>query len=175
MFTGTALTSFTLDLPKLKFGDAMFSSSTIASFTSAMPELEDGSYMFSNCLKLTSITLSLPKLKDAQQMFDSCKALKTLSLDAPLLENCSSMLSFSSDVVGTVTSVHLNAPKLTKGTYAFYYCTSLVSFSGDLSSLLYGNGMFMGCKLDGQSVATIYNSIPTITLPKGSSNHDYLG
>ena len=85
------------------------------------------------------------------------------------------MLSFSASVPGTVTSVHLNAPKLTKGNSAFYYCTSLVSFSGDLSSLLYGYYMFYGCKLDGQSVATIYNSIPTITLPKGSSNYDNMG
>jgi hypothetical protein len=108
-------------------------------------------------------------------MFSSCKALKTLSINAPLLEDCTDMVGHSADGVGTITSVHLNAPKLRKGSYAFYYCTSLTAFSGDLSSLIYGVGMFYGCKLDGTSVATIYNSIPTITLPKGYKNRDYMG
>lgn len=39
-----------------------------------------------------------------------------------------------------------NLSSLTDGSYMFYYCTSLASFSGDLSSLTDGTLMFGGCK-----------------------------
>jgi hypothetical protein len=65
MFSWSALTAFTLDLPKLKKGNYMFAGTAITSFTAAMPELETAANMFGNCAKLTSATLSSPKLKYA--------------------------------------------------------------------------------------------------------------
>jgi hypothetical protein len=169
----SALTSFTSELPKLKTANEMFNSSTLlATFTaSEMPELVYADRMF-NYTKLTSFSMTLPKLKDANFMFEHCKSIKTFSLIAPELETANNLLSCT-ETAGVVTTAHLDAPKLKTCTRGFQNCTSLTTFTGDLSSLLDGTYMFYYCKLDGPSVANIYNSIQTITIPK--SEYDNVG
>lgn len=45
----------------------------------------------------------------------------------------------------------------------FNYCYNLESFNSDLSSLTDGTEMFIGCKLDAESLECIADTLPTVT------------
>ena len=171
MFSESGITSFNNELPKLVNGDRMFYKTPIVAFDKVLPELVNGDRMFNSCEKLTSVTLSAPKLKYAEQMFYSCIGLKTLTINADelidgymLVDNCTAL-----------TTATLSAPKLKYADLMFYGCNNLTSFSGDLSSLQDGRGIFYMCKLDGPSVANIYNSIPQNPYPVSTKGTDGVG
>ena len=149
----------------------MFSESSITSFDSDLPEMVDGSNMFEECYKLQTVNINAPKMKYSDTILANCTGLTSATINAPEMISGNNMLFGST----SLTTVELNAPKLMNGYCAFYGCTNLTTFSGDLSSLKEGYDMFYKCKLDGASVANIYNTIPDITVPHSTYALDYVG
>lgn len=61
----------------------------------------------------------------------------------------------------SLTTFSSDLSSLTNGLEMFYNCPALTSFNADLSSLMNGNNMFAGTKLDTASVQNIADSINT--------------
>ena len=137
----------------------MFSESSITSFDSDLPEMVDGSNMFEECYKLQTVNINATKMKYSDSILANCTVLTSATINAPEMISGDNLLFGST----SLTTVELNAPKLINGYRAFSGCSNLTTFSGDLSSLKEGCDMFYKCKLDGASVANIYNTIPSIS------------
>lgn len=78
MFSNTALTSWEINLPSMKIGDAFLSQSSVSSFNADLSSLVDscsytGSGMFQNCYNLTSFRSNLSHLKGGYLMFSGCQ------------------------------------------------------------------------------------------------------
>lgn len=69
---------------------------------------------------------------------------------------------FSESKASKIQSVEFNGPSLKNGG-ALFGGTELEEFSGDLSSLLTGQGMFSGCRLSLNSIQNIANCINDIS------------
>lgn len=65
-------------------------------------------------------------------------------------------------------------PKLASANEMFLSCSSLTTFSGDLSSLIYGVNMFKGCsKLSLESIEHIANTINNISVLDKNDDNDW--
>ena len=161
------LETFYAKLGELAYGDGMFSGcsnlETVSSGDGNMfNKLIDGQYMFCECSSLSGFEHDLPKLKNGSHMLYGCSNITTfygnlssLTDGNSMFKNCYNLEKFSNDA----GELHLS--KLTNGNDMFYCCTSLSTFYGNLSSLVTGDGMFVGCNLNSESVETILKTIPS--------------
>ena len=86
-FSGTALKSFTVDMPNLVDSYNMFESvNTLEIFASDLPHLLWGGCMFMNCQKLKTFIGETPSLENGESMFYHCHALDTFIGDLSSLE-----------------------------------------------------------------------------------------
>ena len=160
------LETFYAKLGELAYGDGMFSGcsnlETVSSGDGNMfNKLIDGQYMFCECSSLSGFEHDLPKLTNGSHMFSFSNItsfygnLSSLTDGNSMFKNCYNLEKFSNDTGET----HLS--KLTNGNEMFYCCTSLSTFYGNLSSLVTGDGMFVGCNLNSESVENILKTIPS--------------
>lgn len=150
------LESFEGDLNDLVNGSNMFTyDAKMTSFkTTNLDKLDTARNMFFQN-PITEFTYELPSLRIASAMFQSTN-LALFDKNFPLLVNGEYM--FFGCV--TLTSFNAQTPLLEKGLHMFSG-TKLVSFSGNLSSLQSGGGMFSYCRLDKPSVQNIINCLRT--------------
>lgn len=99
---------------------------------------------------------------------------QSLKINAPKVTSCividliddkeiiSTPFRLLGDNVNKIQSIEFNAPSLKNG-YGLFGDTRLEEFSGDLSSLLIGEWMFIGCHLSLNSVRNIANCINDIS------------
>ena len=161
------LETFYAKLGEFAYGDEMFSGCSNLEIVSSgdgnmFNKLINGQYMFCECSSLGNFEHDLPKLTNGDHMLYGCSKitafygkLSSLEDGNSMFENCYNLEKFSNDL----GELHLS--KLTNGSKMFYNCTSLSTFYGNLSSLRTGDGMFVGCNLNSESVETILKTIPS--------------
>lgn len=156
MFNKSPIT--TLECPSFEsvlYGQYMFSKTGLTTFSYDMPNLIDGSYIFSEC-KLTSFNSKLSNVQKFDGAFNKNTTLTSFVTDS--LEKVESAAKAFYNT--KLTKWSYNLPALKNGENMFYGNTSLTSFVSTLGSLEKGTGMFSNCKLDGQSVMHIVDSLP---------------
>ena len=92
MFNRTPITSFEIEVPKLKIGTRMFQMCiNLASFDVDLSSVTEGRSMFAGCQSLESFTSDLSNLENGEGMFSGCSALTTFSADLGSLCDGTSM------------------------------------------------------------------------------------
>ena len=138
-YQSTNLSNFSLELPNLKDGTAMFEKSVINSFEGTLDSLTNGTNMFYGCQKLAYFKSDLNSLINGDSMFYSCSGLEyhfrcddlsSLENGHKMFYNCG-ISYFDTDMVSLID-----------GAYMFHDCKNLTSFNSDLKSLTNGELMF---------------------------------
>lgn len=166
--------------PKLIYGQSMFRKCyNLEKFEAELPKLENGSFMFSDCHSLKEFEVELPKLEKAVQMFNNCEGLVKFNANLANLKNanrmfysCQNLTDFNAQSLDALVdgecmfdwcpeleSFDYSTPKLKHSSGMFQSCHNLRYFNGDLSELEDAYYMFLGCKLDTESVINIAESI----------------
>lgn len=154
----STLTSFDASLNSLENGTGMFAFTSLPIFSIELPALETASEMFINS-KLTSFDKQLPNLTVANSMFENCSELSFVNINCPLLENGDRMFNNT-----TIESIILDAPRLNSAVDMFSgiiedgaTINNLISFSGNLNSLIVGDNMFCDSALTTFDVPNLDN------------------
>jgi ASC-1-like (ASCH) protein len=191
MLAGTAITEFIGDLSSLENGNHMFYADNqmtvfevphmnsltnaeymfyntyIEDFDTEMNSLESAEFMFYQATKLKSFKSPLPSLKYGKSMFYASNQMDSFDVDLPLLEDGENMFR-TSKLKSFVSDTH----SLKNGNYMFSN-TVLETVDMDLSSLERGSRMFNYCKLSGESVRNIYETLPQINQNYWSNKDGY--
>lgn len=146
---------------KLKNGTRMFKGCYNLSYiTDNFPSLTNGTEMFQGCIGLDTAFMDLSSLTNGTDMFNSSntkinsvkqvgegegsceRTYLKLPTGLPNLETSERMFSTS-----YIRSFDCDMPKLTNGKYMFQYNKVLITFKGDITSLVDGTSMFENCPL----------------------------
>lgn len=159
LFLRSQLTKFNDDLSCLMNGFQMFASSNkLESFRSALPSLTNGIKMFANCSALTKFETKLPNLVLAECMFRYATSLKEINTCLPNLTQAQGMFMYCSNLSKVRFSKN-SFQCLYNGCDMFKGCSSLTSFHYELPYLETADDMFLGCKLDLETVKIIAESL----------------
>jgi hypothetical protein len=159
LFLRSQLTKFNDDLSCLMNGFQMFASSNkLESFRSALPSLTNGIKMFVRCSALTKFETKLPNLVLAESMFGYNTSLTEINTCLPNLTHAQGMFMYCSNLSKVRFSKN-SFQCLYNGCDMFNECSKLTSFHYELPYLETADDMFLGCKLDLESVKIIANSL----------------
>lgn len=152
------LNSFSASLESLENGSGMFAFTSLSTFSPSLLSLKTGTEMFMGSA-LNIFDKKLPSLITADSMFENCLNLTIVNIQCPVLETADKMFKGSS-----IESITLNAPKLTSAIDMFSDIVTegaahnnLISFNGNLSSLIYGDNMFADSALTTFNVTDLSN------------------
>lgn len=148
----------TLECPSFKsvlYGQYMFSKTGLTSFSHDLSNLIDASYIFAET-PLTSFDSKLSNVKILDGAFNKGSSLTSFNTDTLDKVESAERAFYNTKINNWCYTL----PALKNGKNMFYGNTTLTSFTSSLSSLVEGDGMFTNCKLDGQSVMHIVDSLP---------------